>query len=358
MSFLRNCWYVASWDEELSQDQLVLRKIIGEPILLYRQPNGQPVAVSDICPHRFAPLHLGRLLPDGGVACNYHGLRFAPDGSCTHNPHEARIPSSCRLQSYPLMVKHSLIWIWMGSDEPDPTTIPDFSYLDPDSGYVVTRREHLRLNCDYRLIIDNLLDLSHISFLHEGILGNAETAQAAVDVETRGDQVTVSRYARDVPVPALFDMLFRNDGQRVDYWNMMRWDLPSNLRNESGVTTPGGERDDGAGIYGSHFLTPETEHSTLYFIAAARLKTRHVAEETSEEVRTRLAELRRFAFEMQDAPMLEGQQRILLDYPERTRRPIFLKIDAGAAQAQALLKKRIAAEREGQIAAASAEIDG
>lgn len=357
MTFLRNCWYVASWDEELAPDQLVARTIIGEPIVLYRAPDGQPIALSDICPHRFAPLHLGRLLPDGGIACNYHGLRFAADGRCTHNPHEARIPSACRIKSYPVVLKHSLIWIWMGSNAPDPLTIPDFSYLDPDSGYVVTRREHLRLKCDYRLIVDNLLDLSHISFLHEGILGNEETAEAAVDVETRVDQVTVSRHARDVPVPALFDMLFRNDGERVDYWNTMRWDLPSNLRNESGVTIPGGEKEDGAGIYGSHLLTPETEHSTLYFIAAARLKTRHVVEESSEEVRTRLAELRRFAFEMQDAPMIEAQQRNMLDYPEQTRRPVFLKVDAGAAQAQSLLKKRIAAEEGGQIARSAIKVD-
>ena len=240
----------------------------------------------------------------------------------------------------------------MGDLEPDPSTIPDFSYLDPDSGYVVTRREHLRLKSDYRLIIDNLLDLSHISFLHEGILGNPETAAADVEMEAQSGQVTVRRLARDVPPPSLFDMLFKNDGARVDYWNSMRWDLPSCLRNDSGVTSPGGDREDGAGIYGSHLLTPETETSTLYFIAAARLKTRHVAEETSEDLRTKLAELRRFAFEMQDAPMIEAQQNNIQNYPKRTRRPTFLKIDAGAAQAQAMLKKAIADEAESEPAPA------
>lgn len=342
MSFLRNCWYVASWDQDLAQGELVARTIVGEPIVLYRDPTGKPVALTDICPHRFAPLHLGRIKPDGGIACNYHGLEFASDGRCTHNPHEPRIPSTCRLTSYPLEVRHSLIWIWMGSDAPDPAKIPDFSYLGPDSGYVVTKRDHLRLKCDYRLIVDNLLDLSHIAFLHEGVLGNSETALADIDVAVTDDQVVVSRFARNVPVPELFDMLFLNDGQRVDYWNVVRWDLPGSLRNDSGVTSPGQARNDGAGIYGAHFLTPETEDSTLYFFSAARQQT--AIHETSEEVRTRLAELRRFAFEMQDAPMIEAQYYFMKNFPEKTRRPAFLKIDAGAAQAQAMLKKRIAYE--------------
>jgi len=342
MTFLRNCWYAAMWEQDLPSGEMVARTLLCEPLVFYRNAAGNPVALVDICPHRFAPLHLGRLLPKGGIACGYHGLEFGDDGSCTHNPHEGRTPPSCKVRSYPVVARDSMLWIWMGDEPADPRLIPDYYFLDPANDFQIVPRDHLHMPVDYRLIISNLLDLSHVSFLHEGILGNTETAKADIDVTKEPGRVEVSRFSRNVLPPEMFDLMFRADGSQVDIWNSMLWQSPSNLRNNAGVCPPDGDRDDGAGILSAHILTPETGTSTYYFIAAARQKTRFVpANENPEQLRARLAELRRIAFEMQDAPMIKAQQQIMENYPERTRRPTFLSIDTAPAQAQAMLKKQI-----------------
>ena len=345
MTYLRNCWYAALWEQDLEPGKLMARTLLNEPIVFYLNPDGKAVALEDICPHRFAPLHLGRLLPEGGVACGYHGLEFGDDGSCTHNPHEDRIPGACKVRSYPVVARDSMIWIWMGEGPADPDLIPDYYFLDPANGFDVIPRDTLHMPVDYRLIVANLLDLSHVSYLHDGILGNADTTAANIEVETGSGKVEVSRFSENVTPPEMFDLMFCNDQKPVDIWNSMLWQAPSNMRNNAGVCPPGGERNDGAGILSGHILTPETENTTHYFIAAARQRTRFVPPATSKNVGPRLAELRQIAFEMQDAPMIEAQQRNITSCPERTRRPAFLKIDAAPAQAEAMLKKMIDEEQ-------------
>ncbi|QEH79997.1 aromatic ring-hydroxylating dioxygenase subunit alpha [Sphingomonas sp. C8-2] len=344
MSFVRNCWYVALWSEDLHSGAIENRIILSEPIVFYRDQRGQPVALFDICPHRFAPLSKGRLLPGGGIACGYHGLEFGADGICIRNPHGDRIPNRAQVKRYPLVEQDSLIWIWMGDQTPDPTLIPRYDFLDPVNGYTVTNRETLTMPCDYRLIVDNLLDLSHINFLHDGILGHADAPRADISVATGDRWVEVTRISRDLPVPALFAMLLNDGSERGDLWNTIRWDLAGCLKNDALVCPVGADRNDGDGIFGAHLLTPVTEETTLYHIAAARQKTARAGAETSEEVRQRLGELRRFAFEMQDQPMITAQAEIMRKYPEATHHPVFLEIDTGPAQAQAIIKRHIAAE--------------
>lgn len=344
MTFLKNCWYVALWSDDLRQDAPEARTILSEPVVLYRDEQGLPVALMDICPHRFAPLSHGRLLPGGGIACGYHGLEFGPDGLCTRNPHGGRIPAKARVKRYSLVEQDSLVWIWMGEGTPDPGLIPRYNFLDPANGFSVTTRETLMMPCDYRLIIDNLLDLSHIAFLHDGILGNAETACAEISVASGERSVEVTRISRDIPVPQLFAMLLNDGSERGDLWNTIRWDLAGCLKNDALVCPVGSDRSTGEGIFGAHLLTPETEDTTHYHIAAARQKTARASAQTNESVRKRLGELRRFAFEMQDQPMIAAQAENMRKYPAATRHPVFLEVDAGPAQAQAILKRHIAAE--------------
>ena len=94
-------------------------------------------------------------------------LRFGTDGACVLNPHgSGRIPATLAVRSYPVVERHTMLWIWMGTDEADPDLIPDFSYLDPGAPGVLSKRDWIEMDVDYQLVIDNLLDLSHASFLH------------------------------------------------------------------------------------------------------------------------------------------------------------------------------------------------
>ncbi len=355
MAFFRSAWYVALWSEALAPGAIEKRRILSEDVVLFRDPDGAPVALRDLCPHRFAPLSLGRLTPNG-IACSYHGLEFGVDGQCIANPHTSgRIPSKACVRKYPVVERDTLVWIWMGdADQADPALIPDFSFLDLSSGLSVTKRDAIQMPCRYELIIDNLLDLSHISFLHEGILGHLECAKSDIRTDKSDRHVQVERISRNVRVPEFFELLLQDGSERGDQWNTIYWHLPSTLINDVVMTAPGADPMDGTGILGAHLLTPVDEHSTLYHIAAARQKTRRpINPETSEETRQRLADIRRFAFEEQDLPMIAAQARNLREYPAETRHGVFLDIDAGPAMARAMLRDSIAWEAAGRDREAS-----
>jgi phenylpropionate dioxygenase-like ring-hydroxylating dioxygenase large terminal subunit len=164
--FLSNIWYVAAWADEVAEN-LLARTILSKHLVLYRKSDGQVVAMDDRCPHRFAPLHMGNRVGDH-IECSYHGLRFDCSGRCVFNPHgNGEIPKKAMVQTYPLVERYGLLWIWMGDkDRADQALIPEFSFLtDPTfqnvKGYTLAEGH-------YELMTDNIMDLGHIEFLHPG----------------------------------------------------------------------------------------------------------------------------------------------------------------------------------------------
>jgi phenylpropionate dioxygenase-like ring-hydroxylating dioxygenase large terminal subunit len=347
MAFLRNTWYVAAWAQDLAPGKLLARRFLNEPVVLFRKQDSSVAALEDVCPHRYAPLSLGKIVEGNRVQCAYHGLEFDGSGRCVFNPHGAgRIPAAARTRSYATYEKHSLIWIWMGdAGAADPAAIPDFQFLDPDSGRSVSKRDWLLMDAGYELIVDNLLDLSHVSYLHDGILGSAETVQAEIKLEQKGTTVTVRRWSPDCPVPGFFDLMFKRDGGRVDMWQDIRWDQPGCLMNDVGVTDRGAPRTDGTGVFGMHFLTPETETSTWYHFAAVRQNPRSWGEPLDTEIQQRIADLRRYAFEQQDQAMIRAQQQILLRNGGKFN-PVMLEIDAGPTRYRRIMDELIRQEQQ------------
>lgn len=344
MTYLRNCWYAAIWSEALKPGELTARTLLDEPLVFYRDAQGRAVAMEDMCPHRLAPLRLGKLLPNGHLQCGYHGLEFEPSGQCVKNPHgQGRIPPKCRVKTYPLAEKHSMVWIWMGAAAPDESLIPEFGYLDADSGHDVGRRDTLLMDANYRNIVDNLMDLSHAAYLHDGLLGNAETAWAEIEVRQDGPYVYVQREMHNVPPPALRDLLFKRDGAPVNMWQTIRWSAPGAVLNDVGTYAPGDDRANFSGQLGCHILTPETATTTHYFTAAARQGPLGVVPgEGDEALKAQIVQMRRFAFKEQDDPMLKAQQDNILRHPKA--RPVLLEIDVGPVRCQRILDGLMAAE--------------
>lgn len=344
MNYLRNCWYAAIWSTDLKPGELSARTLLDEPLVFYRDPHGAAVAMEDMCPHRLAPLRLGKLLPNGHLQCGYHGLEFEASGQCVKNPHgQGRIPAKCRVKTYPLVEKHSMVWIWMGQATPDESLIPEFGYLDADSGHDVGRRDTLTMDANYRGIVDNLMDLSHAAYLHDGLLGNAETAWAEIEVRQDGPYVFVQREMKNVRPPKLRDLLFKRDGAPVNMWQTIRWSAPGAVLNDVGTYAVDGDRANFSGQLGCHILTPETATTTHYFTAAARQGPIGAAPgEGDEAFKAQIAEMRRYAFKEQDDPMLKAQQDNILRHPDT--RPVLLEIDIGPVRCQRVLDGLIAAE--------------
>jgi phenylpropionate dioxygenase-like ring-hydroxylating dioxygenase large terminal subunit len=345
MAFLRNTWYVALWSQDLVPGQLVARKFLNEPIVLFRQADGTPAALADACAHRFSPLSKGKIVKGDHVRCPYHALEFDGTGKCVHNPHgNGHIASTLKVRSYPVHEKHSLIWIWMGERAADPALIPDFSLLDPDSGYLVSKRDWILMETSYELIVDNLMDLSHTAVVHEGILGNEQTIKADLTIEQSGSTVSVGRSIPNVPAPGLYDLIYKRDGRNVDLWMDMRWDPPACLANYTGVTEPSAPRQQGTGFWGMHFLTPQTEKSTYYLFAAVRFNPISWGQPLDGEIQAQVSQLRRVAFEDQDQAIIKAQQDVISGHRETTR-PALLEIDIGPVRYKRVLDRLIQDEQ-------------
>jgi phenylpropionate dioxygenase-like ring-hydroxylating dioxygenase large terminal subunit len=349
MKYVKNAWYVACWSDEAKTGSMFPRKLLEQDVILYRTADGTPVALQDRCPHRFVPLHLGRIVNDQ-VECGYHGLHFDCTGKCVLNPHgDGKIPPAAKVRSYRVEDRYGMLWIWMGDAPADPSKIPDYSVLESDK-YRTTRGK-ITVNSNYELIGENLLDLSHVSFLHKGLLGTPGMAAAQPVVREEGSVLYVDRDMPDVEVPGVFDMLFKQDGEPVDAWQNICWYPPAAFLLDAGVKEPGGVREDRGWIYGIHILTPETDRTTHYHFASASPKGKHVLDDATN---ARLGDMRRLAFEDQDKPMLDAQQAALGDKDFWAQKPVLLSVDVGAVRFRRRLESLLKAE-EALAAASSSE---
>ena len=345
-AFLRNAWYVVAWADELARGRLVPRTVMNEPIVLYRKDDGAVAAIEDRCAHRFAPLSLGKIVGGDRIQCPYHGLEFDGTGACVRNPHGAKnIPSRAKVKSYPAVEKHKAVWLWMGSGPADPAKIPDFSVLDNVPELHTTKRDSIVIKANYQLIVDNLLDLSHTSYLHEGILGNADTVESEITTDQDGDDVVVGRHAGNAIPPGMFAPFWPDHPPRVDKFTSMRWMAPSTLRLLTGICAMGAKPDSGTGYHAVHLLTPENERSTHYFFTAVRWGVKTTADELNRDLQTRIAEMRRFAFEEQDAPVIEAQQRNI-ESALAPLDPLILAVDVGCVRYKRVLGRMIEAEQK------------
>ena len=344
-SYLRNAWYVAAWSDDIGDEAVVARTIMDEPIALYRKADGSMAAIADRCAHRFAPLSMGKVVRGDRIQCPYHGLEFDGTGACVHNPHGAKnIPSRARVKSYPVIEKHKAVWVWMGDAAADEAKVPDFGVLDNVPELHTTKRDSITIKANYQLIIDNLLDLSHTSYLHEGILGNADTVESEITAEQDGDDVVISRHATNSVPPGMFAQFWPNHPSHVDKFTKMRWMAPSTLRLVTGICKVGAMPETGTGYNAIHMLTPENERSTLYHFTAVRFGVMTTDEKLNRDLQKKIAEMRRFAFAEQDAPVIEAQQRVI-ETATAPLDPVVLAVDVGPVRYKRVLNKMLEAER-------------
>ncbi len=343
-AFVRNAWYMAGWVDHFRQAPLTHRTMLDEPIVIYRTDAGAWVALEDRCAHRFVPLSRGQIIDGCRVQCPYHGLQYDATGACVINPHGSqRIPARARVRAWPVIERHKALWIWMGEEAPRAAEVPDFSVLDAAPELHVTPPDGILVRANYQLVIDNLLDLSHTSFVHEGLLGNQGMTASAIECATRGTEVTVDRHASAVAPPGMFAPMWPGHPPLVDSFTHMRWMAPSTLRLMTGICEPGADPASGTGYHGLHMLPPATAGTTHYFFAAVRFGVRTPEPEFNREMQARISRLRRFAFEEQDAPVIESQQAVL-DAANRTLDPVLLEVDAGPAQYKRVLARMLTRE--------------
>lgn len=333
MSFLQNAWYVAGFTEEIAKGQMMARRILDRPLLLMRGENGLVSALVDRCPHRFAPLSLGEF--DGtSVTCKYHGLGFGRDGACTNNPHGPT--TGLRVPAWPVCEQDGLLWVWAGESGANEA-VPPPRYAMQDEATAFVRHGYLHGNADYRLMVDNILDLSHIEFLHP-ILGTPEVRKAAVEVTSEAAGVKVARAMKGEVLSEGLAYIYGAAGQQVNRTLMVEWSVPSNL-----VLTVEVQRQQGrTGSQTLHLFTPESATSTHYFYTSSMLRQ----DATAEQFDAFAGALAR-VFLTEDKPMIDAQQERIGGRDISDLKPALLRIDKGPVLARRKLDQLITLENAG-----------
>jgi phenylpropionate dioxygenase-like ring-hydroxylating dioxygenase large terminal subunit len=345
MAYLRNVWYVAAWADDVAPGKLLARQLLDEPVVLFRDDAGAPHALFDRCPHRFAPLSMGKLC-DGGkaVQCGYHGLTFGTDGKCKHNPHgDGRIPIAAVVKSYPVVERWSLLWIWMGAPElADAARIPAYPFLDRREWYIAT--DSMEIEANYVLESDNILDLSHIEYLHPGSLGAGKAGEGKTSVTQDGNTVWSRRFIRNEILPAfLYNAVGLPEGALCDRWLDVRWDAPACMYLQADMGLAGKPREESIQTPQAHLFTPATGSRTHYFYALAM--PRSLGPWAEQAAKQNVMGLRG-PFLHEDKPMVEAQQRAIGDSSFWDMKPVLLDVDAPAVRARRVLEQLLAAESE------------
>jgi vanillate monooxygenase len=341
--FPKNTWYVACTPDEIAEKPLG-RQICGEKIVFYRGPEGKVAAVEDFCPHRGAPLSLG-FVRDGQLVCGYHGLVMGCDGKVADMPGQ-RVRGFPCIRSYPVVERYGFIWLWPGDEKlADPAKIHHLEWaVSPEWAY---GGGLYHINCEYRLMIDNLMDLTHETYVHADSIGQREIDESPVTTKIEGDLVVTSRYMKNVMPPPFWRAALRAnnlaDDVPVDRWQICRFTPPSHVMLDVGVAVAGKGGFDADPKYKASsivvdFITPETETSHWYFWGMAR---NFKPQDAALTATIREGQGKIFA---EDTQMLESQQRNLLAYPER--RLLMLNIDSGGVNSRRVLDRIIAEERK------------
>jgi vanillate O-demethylase monooxygenase subunit len=339
--YLRNAWYVAALSSEVGPEALFHRKLLDTSVMLYRRQDGTPVALRDRCPHRFAPLHLGHREGDE-VACLYHGLRFDAEGRCTHNPHgDGRIPKAAQLQRYPLIERWGFLWIWMGDAPADPALLPDYGPLDEGHEHAVGHT-YIHLKAHYELLIDNVMDLSHVDYVHSEIISTRGrlTPQTPRITETARSLSTRWEWTQ-TPSLLIFANFLPEPQAEGRHFIEVHWAPPANIQLSTGVRQDDGPLDlqHTVSQYDLHVVTPETADTTHYFFATRR---NHRVDDADYN-RFKIAAMHG-AFANEDGPLIEAAHDEMQTADFFSLNPVLMSNDVSPVKVRRLLRKLIDAE--------------
>jgi vanillate O-demethylase monooxygenase subunit len=337
MKILKNSWYCAGWSGEFDAKP-VGKTILGEYLVFYRDAEGHAVAMTGRCPHRFAPLDRGIVTPQG-LMCPYHGLVFNDSGACVANPFGGgQIPDRAKLRRYPVAENDGVVWVWMGAAKlADASGPPQVAWLS-DPSFVITRA-YLKVDVNYQLVVDNLLDLTHVPLVHADTLskGLDEAPEIQHKFSTEGDIVHSDYFLPNSTPQEVFGDMFKGRG---DFSANMTWRPGSTLSLETFFVPPADAGEQTAYINTLHYLAPETENSTHYFVALGR--NMRIDDEAESQ---RILNIVMKAFSQEDEPMMRACAGLMAGADLFDLNPAILKTDVAAVQARRILAKLIKAEQ-------------
>lgn len=339
-SWITDAWYVAGWDAEIDSAPMA-RTICGVPMMFYRRLDRSVVAMRDACPHRLLPLSMG-IREGDSIRCKYHGLKLGADGVAEEMPLKSEaVNRRVCAETFVVAERHRFVWVWIGDkSKADEALIPDLWPCSAD-GWVFDGG-YYPVACDYRLMIDNLMDLTHETYVHASSIGQHEILEAPLHCRTDGDSVYLERWMPDIDAPPFWRGALKKPGQ-VDRWQVCQFVLPSAVMIDVGVAPVGAgatieQHDQGVRGIVVDFMTPETETSHHYFWGMAR---NFDVDDAGFTARFKAQQGGVFA---EDRVILEAQQAAILANPGM--RLNAYRIDEGGVRARQIIARQIRAREQ------------
>lgn len=351
--YLKNCWYMAGWSRDFTAGAPHAMTLLDEPVVFYRGADGTLAALEDRCCHRLAPLSHGRV-EGNDLRCLYHGLKFARSGACIEVPGRDAVPKAMRVRSFPVVERHSAAWIWMGDPAlADDALIPDFVGIDDPRWHMLPGR--MDYDANYRLIQDNLLDLSHVAWVHRNTFGRGSTRtnKAWMDAELRVTSldrgVRVERWMPDAPtqpdrvahIGPTNDVLTSFDFLVPGIFLLTTSYYRSGAAQRAGENLP--TEEPFFSSFSAQAVTPLTSRTTCYFFAFGPWDR----DPGAAQAKVFFRDLALAAFD-EDKTLLEAQQKIIDADP--SRRMIFFEVDKAPVMYARLVEKLMAAEKAAALA--------
>jgi vanillate O-demethylase monooxygenase subunit len=344
--FIKNTWYVACSLDELNAlgDKPLGRTVCNEQMAFFKGPDGKVAAVEDFCPHRGAPLSLGKVC-NGKLVCGYHGLEMGCEGKTVHMPGQ-RVRGFPAVKAFAVVERYGFVWVWPGDQaKADEAQMPVFEFFDNPAWAYGGGLYHVK--ADYRLMIDNLMDLTHETYVHANSIGQPEIDETPCTTTVEGDQVILQRHMEGIQAPPFWQMAMSANGldpqAKVDRWQICRFSPPSHIMIDVGVALAGQGGFDAAPEHKAYsvvvdFITPETETSHWYHWGMARQFKPHDTELT-DKIRTGQGGIFH-----EDMEMLQLQQANISKWPDR--KLLMLNIDSGGVQSRRIIDRLLAEENE------------
>jgi phenylpropionate dioxygenase-like ring-hydroxylating dioxygenase large terminal subunit len=335
--YLRNHWYIAAHSFELVGAKPISRMICDETVVIFRGEDGQVGILSDRCPHRFAPLSSGEVCGNS-IQCGYHGIRFNRDGSCAHIPGNLAVPNGFAAKHYPAVERHGFIWLWMGERAADPNLIPDFHENCPPGWAPVPG--YLNIAANYELMIDNILDLTHVVFVHKTTLAGGGVTETPLEVKVEGDKIFAQRMMINVDTAPIYRAARGLNG-KIDRWQIFEYLPPCYVKITLGAREAGSDTPLGVPVHMVlNGFTPETHDRLHYFWSTTRPWA--LDDKKVDELYRSMIDL---AFN-EDKLIVEGQQR-LIDQDRNNTVFTNFPFDRAGQSARRILKRLIGEENAG-----------
>lgn len=332
--FLYESWYVIAWKEEIPDIGIFSRKVLGIPILIYKNSSKEYVALEDRCCHRLAPLSLGKLEKDG-IRCGYHGLKFDDAGKCTDIPWGSDSKDNLSVRKFPIIERNRWVYVWMGKEENvDESLLPDnFSCDHPEWKY---KPGYLKQPVPFGLLVDNLLDFSHLSYVHSATFGGTtKIAQTLPEIEEIPNGLRIRRFMSNSSSSGYYERAFGLTG-RMDREITYDFILPSILIMSSKAFSATKDQQNKnllLNLHGCQALTPETNETTHYFFQ----ESHHIDFGNNDTADLIYDEIIK-AFK-EDMRIIEGQN--LNIEQDATPKMRMLSVDIAAVKFQRLLNSRL-----------------